>query len=74
MMEDFTVIQRRRAHERAEIREALTMSAARASIDRLLGEEVIAAAREVVRLRNTRQSAVLLNRAIDRLEELVGTP
>lgn len=73
-MEDFPVIQRRRAYERAEIREALTLSAARASIDRLLGEELIAAARQVVRLRNTRQSAVLLNRAIDRLQDLVGNP
>jgi len=80
MMADPTT-ERRRAHERAEIREALTLSEARASIDRLLGEELIAAAREAVaawrafgRLPATADDYPRVQRAIKRLEELVGKP
>ena len=68
-----TLVSRQR--ERAEIREALAFSTAKSSIDRMLGEELIAATREVIaayraRLRtNNRMSA-----AIARLEELVGQP
>ena len=73
-------IDRRRAHERAEIREALAMSRARESIDRLLGEELIAAAREAVVIwdrvltsEDSRAHYVAMTVAIDRLEELVGS-
>jgi len=80
--EDFDRIARRRAHERAEIREALTLSHARESIDRLLGEELIAAARAVVALypmvvvrpRGPDDRALRgLNDAIRQLENLVGS-
>ena len=68
--------ERRRAHERAEIREAITMSYARESIDRLLGEELIAAAREAVKWWSTPgdEAARRFDDAIDRLKELVGKP
>lgn len=69
---------RRIDHETVMIAEAL----GEASIPRLLGEELISAALEVVAMRQFRRNHPkeralaerLLNRAIDRLEELVGRP
>ena len=68
-----TVVGRQR--ERAEIREALAMSTARASIDRMLGDELIAASREVVAAWHERSNGIRrLQEAIDGLEQLVGRP
>ena len=68
-----TLVSRQR--ERAEIREALAMSHARSSIDRMLGEELIAAGREVVTAwHERRNSEHRVAAAIARLEELVGKP
>lgn len=67
------------SHERVMIAEAL----GEPSIPRLLGEELIAAARDVIAARAIVRnhpterkllSDRLMNRAIDRLEELVGKP
>lgn len=64
-----------RQRERAEIREALQMSAARSSIDRMLGEELIAAGREVVAAWDDRSnSQTRIRAAVERLRELVGAP
>ena len=63
-----------RQRERAEIREAIALSNARASIDRMLGEELIAAGREVASAwRERRNSLDRLNSAIAKLEKLVGS-
>jgi hypothetical protein len=78
-----TIVSRQR--ERAEIREALALSNARASIDRMLGEELIAAGREVVSAWRERRNLIKtfgpsliksldrLNSAIAKLEKLVGS-
>jgi hypothetical protein len=66
-----TLVSRQR--ERAEIREALQVSAARSSIDLALGNELIAAGREVVRAwRERRNSEDHMAAAVDKLEQLVG--
>lgn len=70
----------RRRVEREEMREAIATSHARASIDKLLGEELIAAARSTVREweklevnpRNNRFRGIAY--AIRKLEDLVGRP
>lgn len=64
-----------RSRERAEIREAITASAVQTSIDRMLGDELIAASREVVAAwHERRNSEERMAEAIAKLEELVGTP
>lgn len=63
-----------RARERDEIREAIAAGTVQASIDRLLGDELIAATREAVAAwRERRNSEDRMARAIAKLEELVGT-
>ena len=66
---------RSREIERGLVREAITAATVHGSIERLLGDELIAAARETVRAwhaRPLRQSE--LTEAIRRLEDLVGRP
>jgi len=62
-----------RQRERAEIREALQVSAARSSIDRMLGEELIAAGQEVVAAWDDRSnSQTRIRNAVERMRDLVG--
>jgi hypothetical protein len=71
------MIARRRNPEHALLAEAATTWAATESIDRKLGEELIAASREVVRCWYRTQRSELnrpLGEAIRRLQMLVGRP
>lgn len=75
MERDEAAYQRSRHIERAEIREAVAISAARASIDRMLGEELIAAGRELVAAWDDRSnSQTRIRAAVERLRDLVGAP
>jgi len=61
--------------ERAEIREAIAQSTVVGSISRKLGDELIAASREVVLAWYQRSNGeVRLRTAVTKLEELVGRP
>ena len=61
--------------ERAEIRTAIAQSAVVGSISRKLGDELIAASREVVLAWYQRSNGeVRLRTAVTKLEELVGRP
>jgi uncharacterized protein (DUF2336 family) len=65
----------RRQRERDEVRTALAQSHATETIGRRLGDQLITASREaIVAWRQRRNSEERMEKAIRRLEELVGKP